>query len=408
VTFGLRHHGVRLLVLASVAALAVAGAWAWRTGGQRPARPGAALAALQASIVEVEAGRRTTPLIGGPTSSGDLTVTFLAKSARGPAPRIVSDVTGWGERADGTFDSAAGAMARIAGTDWYALQANVAPGARVEYLVAYGATDYRLDPHNPRQSEGPQLGGQPASEFVAPGYRPPEELAKPPASPAGLVKETTVNSPALRGSCRITVYTPAGYRADGGSPVAVFLDARAGQMSRVIDWLIAHRAIEPIVALFVGPNPGGHDTCSGAEARGFLAGDLLAWAASRYGTTRSADGRAILGISYGAKDALDVALTSPGAFGRLGLLIPGRRIGRADIDAIAGRPTHRLRVAILAGRYDQANIGTARSLRQSLTDAGHVVDYAEVPEGHNASTWRNHLRAVLVGLFGTRANEGRR
>ena len=60
----------------------------------------------------------------------------------------------------------------------------------------------------------------------------------------------------------------------------------------------------------------------------------------------------------------------------------------------------RLRVAILAGRYDHANLPTARGLRQALTDAGHAVNYTEVPEGHSAVTWRNHLRDVLVSLFG--------
>ena len=57
-------------------------------------------------------------------------------------------------------------------------------------------------------------------------------------------------------------------------------------------------------------------------------------------------------------------------------------------------------MAILAGRYDHANLPTARGLRQALADAGHVVNYTEVPEGHSAVTWRNHLREVLVSLFG--------
>jgi enterochelin esterase-like enzyme len=87
-------------------------------------------------------------------------------------------------------------------------------------------------------------------------------------------------------------------------------------------------------------------------------------------------------------------------------LIPGRRLGRADIDAVAKRRNRRLRVAILAGRYDQANLATARSVRQALIDAGHTVAYTEVPEGHSRETWRNHLRVVLVGLFGSSGNEG--
>jgi enterochelin esterase-like enzyme len=330
-------------------------------------------------------------------------VTFLARPAGSRVPRIVSDVTGWGEHTDGTFDFTAGTMTRVGRTDWYLLQAKVAPRARIEYLIADGLTDYRLDPHNPRQAAGPQFGGIRASEFVTPGYLPPPEFTDPPVSPAGRITEATVESRVVRGVWRLIVYTPSGYRDDGDYPVAVFLDLRSGQVTRVLDWLVAHHAIEPVVAVFVGPTSRGNDHPTGAAMRTFLTGELPTWMTSHYGVSRSAARRAILGISFGAKDALDAALSSggdPDVFGRLGLLIPGRRIGRDDIDGIADRSHRHLRVAILAGQYDRANVATARSVRQALADGGHTVDYAEVPEGHSAVTWTHHLRLVLVSLFG--------
>jgi enterochelin esterase family protein len=391
------------IALAAAVALAL-GVYAWhRAGEERRRGPDSGAAALEADIAEIEAGRRTTPLIGGTTAGGDLTVTFLARSADGRAPRIVSDVTGWGEHVDGSFDFNAGTMARVGRTDWYALQASVAPRARIEYLVAYGQTDYRLDPHNPRQSVGPQVGGARASEFVTPGYLPPREFADPPPAPAGRTVESTMESRLLHASFRLIVYTPSGYRAGGQYPVAVFLDLRSGPASRVLDWLIARQAIEPIVAVFVGPAARGGDHITSAPLRTFLDTELMAWLEARYAVASDPTRRAVLGISFGAKDALDAALgdgAAAGAFGRLGLLIPGRRIGRADLDAVSGRRLRRLRVAILAGQYDRANLATARGLRQALADAGHAVDYTEVPEGHSAVTWINHLRTVLVSLFG--------
>jgi enterochelin esterase-like enzyme len=344
-------------------------------------------------------------------------VTFLARSVDGRVPRIVSDVTGWGEHVDGTFNFSVGRMTRVGRTDWYSLQAKVAPGARIEYLVAYAPTDYRIDPHNPRQSAGTQFGGARASEFVTPDYVLPAEFADTPASPAGVTTDALVESRSLRGPCRLIVYTPAGYRDNGSYPVAVVLDGRSAQFSRVLDSLIARQAIEPIVTVFVTPTSRGDAAWSPAQIRGFVTDELPAWLASRYRVTSNAEQRAIIGISYGAKDALDAALSCGGGlkasrpsagasgcqsytFGRLSLLIPGRRIVRADIDAIASRRTHRLRVAVLAGRYDRANVATARGLRGALTAAGHTVNYTEVPEGHSAVTWTYTLRAVLVGLFG--------
>ena len=345
--------------------------------------------------VWLNSGRRTTPLVGEPAAGGDVTVTFLAKSAGGLVPRVVSDVTGWGEHIDGTFDFTAGTMTRVGKSDWYSLQTTVAPRARIEYQIAYGRTDYRLDPHNPRRSAGPAFGGAAASEFVTPGYVPPQEFEGSRSSPPGAVTEG-----ALEGPCKVMVYRPPGYSSTGDYPVAVFLDLRTDPMSRVLDWLIARRDIPPIVAAFVGPRSYGHESCLGAPMAEFVTGRLLAWLRSRHGVAGSADSHAIIAISYSAKDALEIALRNPGAFRRLGLLIPGRRINRADITTIPGHRAARLRVAILAGQYDHANRPTARGLRQALTDAGHLVNYTEVPEGHSASTWRNHLRGVLVNLFG--------
>lgn len=394
----------RLLVPGALAALVVAlDVSVWPPSG--PGRvPAAASRALEAAIAEIEAGRRTTPLIGAPAAGGDVTVTFLARAEGGRAPRIVSDVTGWGEHADGTFDFTVGTMTRVGASDWYSLQASVARRARIEYLIAYDAGDYRLDPHNPRHVSNPR-----ASELVTPGYEPPPELTGPPASPAGRLEAITVRSRAFDGTCRLFVYTPPGYRDDGDDGVAVFHDfsaARARQVPRVLDWLIDRRAIPPIVAVLVDLQS--RDTSRlGAPARAFLAGELPAWLSAHYGVTRSPDRRAVIGISFGAKDALDTALGPSGAYGRLGLLIPGRRIGTADIDTIAARSVSPLRVAIVAGRYDRANVETARALRRALADAGHAVDYVEVPEGHSPRTWLHHLRDLLAGLFGRTSAERR-
>ena len=156
----------------------------------------------------------------------------------------------------------------------------------------------------------------------------------------------------------------------GDYPVAVFLDLRTDPMSRVLDWLIARRDIPPIAAAFVGPKIARRRVVLGRLVGGVrhrTTADVAPVAARR---CRSADAHAILAISYGAKDALEIALRNPDAFRRLGLLIPGRRINRADIVAIAGHRDARLRVAILAGRYDHANLPTARACgRRSPTPA---------------------------------------
>ena len=115
--------------------------------------------------------------------------------------------------------------------------------------------------------------------------------------------------------------------------------------------------------------------------------------------SRAVENRAILGRSAGARIATEAALASPG-FGRVGLLIPGRRVAlEPELEGAIATSGRRLRVAILAGRYDLANLATAVSLRRAFMDAGDRVDYIEVAEGHNPTTWRDHLAKVLVALF---------
>ena len=383
-------HSSTSVALAAVLAAGLAAS----APARRQESRAAGVPSLAVAVADVEAGRRTTPLVGEPTADGRIPVTFLARRAGGRAPRIVSDVTGWGEHADGTFDGHVGRMARVGHTDWYSLHAMVAPGARIEYLVAYGVGVYQTDPHNPRL-----VGPPPASEFLTTGYQPPQELVDPPVSPSGVMTEAAVDSRAFGEARRAILYTPPGDRAAAELPVAVFLDLRSGQIGRVLDWLVAHHAIEPLAAVFVDPHVPVMDDRSAARMRTFLAEELPAWVASRHPVSRDPGRRAIIAISFGAKDAVDTAVNTRDGYGLVGLLIPGRRIGRADIDALSARRAPRLRVAILAGQYDQANVATARAVRQAFEGAGHLVHYTEVPEGHSPRTWLHHLRGVLVSLF---------
>lgn len=359
--------------------------------------PTAEEAVLEDAIRQIEAGTLTTPIVAERPGGESPTLTFLVRRRGDSVPRVVSDVTGWGEQADGGFDFGVGAMARVGQTDWYSLEAPIAPDARIEYLISHGPSDYRLDAHNPRRVQ--RVGG-PASEAVGPAYRPPQEFEDPPASPAGVITEAVIASRAIGSPRRVIVYTPPGYRAGGRYPLAVFHDGdlmvNNGQAPRVLDWLIAQRAIRPLVAVFVDPQSRAIDYRRGAPMRVFVTDELLPWVAQRYSVTADADERAIIGVSAGARGALDAAASSA-AFGRLGLLIPA--LDAADIDAIPPAGRHRLRVSVVAGTYDVLNLPAARSVQDTLADRGHVVDLVEVPEGHSTNTWRHHLRDVLVRLF---------
>lgn len=374
-----------------------------------PAPPAGSDGELSATIAEVEAGRRTTPIIMRATETSEGAVTFLVKEPGGQTPRIVSDATGWGSSEDAPYDTRTGTMTPVGTTGWYRLDARVAPGARVEYLVVHGESDYRVDPNNPRRAWSPS--GYEVSELVTPDFEPPRELLDPPAEPRGTTIEATMASRALGGTRRVLVYLPAGYHDGGAYPVAVlhagWRAAHEGQAPRVLDWLIAHREVPPIVVMFLESYvQGDASNHEGPPLRAFLTREVPGWLASRYSVSARSGDWAVIAISYGAKDALDAALAPDRGYGRVGLLIPGRRLTPADLETFALERHRRLRVAVLAGRYDALNLPAARDTARVLRAAGHDVDYLEVPEGHNPTTWRNHLSDVFVSLFGQREVPG--
>lgn len=349
---------------------------------------------LGAELRAIENGTLTVPVVSANQ------VTFYARADGTTRPRIVSDLTGWGEKADGTFDFDIGRMRRIDGTDWYSLTAHAASNARIEYLIAYGAGDYRLDPNNPRRAE--RVGG-PASEVVMPGYRPPPDFSSDPVAERGRVVEADVRG-AIVGQRHVFVYTPPGYRPGRQYRLAVFHDGalvvNTGQAPQVLDWLIAHEEIPPIVAVFVEPASRTDDFRQASPMRDFVGIELMAWVASHYNVTPLAADHAIIGISAGARGAIDAMTAFPGVFGRAAVMMPA--ITDAELQHVPVRRGEepQLTLVVLAAAYDRLNAASASRLRDTFAARGHHVTFLEVSEGHSTRTWKTHLGDVLVSVFG--------
>ncbi len=155
----------RSLVVLAIAGLLVGaaalGLLALKTGPRSRPQPGGAT--LVAAVEDIEAGRMSTPLVSRAHGGSGFTVTFLAKRLGGEAPRIVSDITGWGEHVDGTFDSTAGTMARV-GQNGLVL----APGAGLTRCARRVSHRVRPDRLSPRSA-------QPAAQR-GPGVRRPSRV----------------------------------------------------------------------------------------------------------------------------------------------------------------------------------------------------------------------------------------
>jgi enterochelin esterase-like enzyme len=270
------------------------------------------------------------------------------------------------------------------------LQHDARTDARVEYLIALGPEDLRVDPLNPRRVAS--VGGE-ASEIVMPGAESHPELSGA-ETPIGTFEEHTFSVP---GGARTAVaYRPAQTRAP--VPVVYFHDGRlmiARGVPQILDALVAAGRLQPLTAIFVEPVSRADDYKASPGFRTWFVDVLLPDVERTLAFTPTV--RAMVGVSRGATAALDIAWNHPETFARCGLLIP--TTSPTDLpQQIARAPRRAVQFAIVAARYDAQWLDEARVLRQALDANDYDVTYREVPEGHSVRTWRAHLDDVLIGL----------
>ncbi len=309
-------------------------------------------------------------------------VTLFVESATGDPPSITGDFTGWEPRP----------AKQVRRSRWFQFDTTLENDARVEYLVSYGAGDFRLDARNPRRV--PSVGGE-ASEIAMPDA---ESHPETDDSVSGVGFERTffdfqVEDGRTR---RVDVFAPPRREGDDPLPVVYFHDGALmieKGVPEILGRLLAAGRIRPFVSVFVNPASRADDYKADAVFREWFVREVVPFA-ERSGPPPS---RAVIGVSRGAIAAIDLALHHPDLFSGCGLLIPSTyptnltaQIARADAKPV--------RFAIVTARYDARWLSEGRDLQEALNGRGYEVSYREVPEGHNVQTWRAHLDDVLTGL----------
>jgi enterochelin esterase-like enzyme len=339
---------------------------------------------------------------GTPVIENQTRLVFFAKDVNGATPRVVGDFNAWAATPQG-YDAAIGKMTRIDGTNWSYLEGTSYTNARAEYVLFFDQ-EAAADPLNPRTV---QAYAGPRSEIRMPFWvANPEVDDQAPAPPGELIAET-VTSRSLGGSRRVWFYLPPGYAAatDTLFPVIYVLDGanyvEKMDVPRILDRLIARKAIPPVIAVFSEPGDRQEEYTRNPKWRAFVTSELVPAVDKRFRTFPAPDHRVILGSSLAAYGAVDLAVEFPSVFGLCAAIAPPEQAA----SVVANQPRARaaavsIRFFVLGGVYD-AMIDGARRLRTTLDGVNAPVTYLEVPEGHNTNTFRNHIddavRALLQG-----------
>ena len=333
---------------------------------------------------------KATPSI--PFIEQDTLVHFIFNSPS-QSVAMAGDATGW--RPDKEFTSIAGCTFRYFTTSY-------PKEARLDYKLVINGTDWILDPGNPHVCAA---GFGPNSELRMPGCIPAPESRYDPGISHGTILDTTFYSSSLKNSRQVRIYLPPGYDTTTRNyPVVLFHDGpeyiTLCKANNILDYLISHRLIEPVIALFVPPIDRTEEYAGGQiEAfTFFITDELMPVAEMRYRISKDPSKRSMIGASNGGNIALYIGIKKPASFGLIGA--QSSNVIPIIAKTLAKEPHLTLKFYLDIGTYDLVPlIPLVRHLKDVLANKNYDVRYHEWPEGHSWGNWMGHLRFPLMQFF---------
>ena len=315
---------------------------------------------------------------------------------RGNASRVnvAGDANGW--------DANASALAKVSTTNlWYRTE-TFEIDARLDYKFVVNGTTWLLDSRNKYTCTG---GFGPNSELRMPAYVLPPEISFYANIPHGTLWDTTFYSSNLGNSRKIRVYTPPGYPSTQDRyPSILFHDGldyvTLASATNTIDFLIAEKRIDPIIAIFVPavnrtPEYAGDQQ---SQFGAFICSEVLPFVDRRFRTRTDPASRAVIGASNGGNISLWLGFTFPSVFGKVAA--QSSNIQSSLFTGFRDSSRLDLQLYLDLGTYDIAQlIPLVRTFVPILQAKGYSYQYAEYHEGHSWGNWRAHIDNALEMFF---------
>ena len=234
--------------------------------------------------------------------------------------------------------------------------------------------------------------------------------------PHGTVEVNWHKSSVLNGATRqIFVYTPPGYDKNRSQryPVLYLLHGSndlaagwtmAGNANLILDNLQAEKKAVPMIivmpwghALPFGARPAAGQPSNNELYERYLLNEVVPLIEGNYRTAAGRHNRAIMGLSMGGGQALQIVMNNLDQFGSLGVF--GSGITRAEFEKRYKKPDKPLAVAFVGiGKLDAA-LSRAKELSETLTAHGVKTIYHETDGGHTYPVWRKLLVESAPLLF---------
>ncbi len=293
-------------------------------------------------------------------------------------------------------------LSKIYGTNLWYLSLIFEADARLDYKYIINGSNWILDPLNPNKVSG---GFGPNSELRMPGYVMPPEIENRPDIAHGKVLTMTFQSQHLGNSRTIRIYTPPGYENSTDSMgVILFHDGleylSLASTQNMLDYLIAQRKIQPLVAVFVPPVKRTEEYAGNLQVKftAFIVAELMPWVDKNYRVRRKPEFRATLGASNGGNIALWLGLNHPEQFGNIAA--QSSYVQPSIFSRFGTEPKKPLKIYLDIGTYDiPLLVPMVRDFKKIIEAKAYPCHYLEFHEGHSWGNWRAHIDDALTFFF---------
>ena len=227
-----------------------------------------------------------------------------------------------------------------------------------------------------------------------------------------LSKNLRIESKILDYAIQYRVYLPPGYDQLNNLPVIYLADGQwyisEGDMPAVLDELILNKKIRPVIAVFIDNRDpdnlknnrrNSQFLCNDKYVK-FVTDELVLHIDSSYKTSKNADARAMMGLSFGGLNAAQFALKASDFFHLIAMQSPALHPCPAIYTGFQNTKVLPLKIFMSTGATNDTEVGT-RKLKKILDDKGYDIKYQEVNEGHNWKNWKPLLDDVLLYFFST-------
>jgi enterochelin esterase-like enzyme len=330
-----------------------------------------------------------SPMIDGPA------VTFVYHDPHAQRVAVGGEFNQWSRTGDLAI------MEQIDDSGIFHYTLNLSESARLEYKFIVDG-EWKLDPLCPNVIDN-GVGGQ-NSYFVVGQFHEPPELEAVDSVPHGHIEEFEFASERLGNRRAVYVYLPPGYDANADPLPALYVHDGGEYLNRaqlpvVLDNLIHAGAIAPLIAVMVDPVNRMTEYRLNDAYVDFVVSDLIPHIDGRFRTLKSCEGRSVMGASLGGLISVYLALARPDLFSQAASQSGAFLLAEDGILALARGARATQSFYFDVGKYEPRFIPSHLVLVEALRARGCRCFLQELAGGHNWTSWRAHLKDLLVFLW---------